>query len=51
MPTADEAAQFHRSAEEMKRRARERARRKKMNPDGTLKDPFDEKDTNDAAGK
>ena len=37
MPTAKEALQIHKSAQEMKRRAKEAARKKKYNPDGTLR--------------
>ena len=37
MPTYDEAKQMHKSATEAQRRAAERARRKKFNPDGTLR--------------
>ena len=39
MPTYDEAKQMHKSAEESRRLAAERARRKKYNPDGTLRIP------------
>ena len=37
MPSYDEAKQIHKSATEAQRRAAERARRKKFNPDGTLR--------------
>ena len=37
MPTYDEAKQIHKSATEMQRRAKEAARKKKYNPDGTLR--------------
>tara|TARA_R100000742_G_C4161040_1_gene2636 strand:- start:316 stop:456 length:141 start_codon:yes stop_codon:yes gene_type:complete len=37
MPTYDEAKQIHKSATEAQRRAAERARRKKYNPDGSLR--------------
>ena len=37
MPSYDEAKQMHKSATEAQRRAAERARRKKFNPDGTLR--------------
>ena len=37
MPTYDEAKQIHKSATEAQRLAAERARRKKYNPDGTLR--------------
>ncbi len=35
MPTYDEAKQMHKSAQEMQRRAKEAARKRKYNPDGT----------------
>jgi hypothetical protein len=37
MPTYDEAKQIHKSAKESQRLAAERARKKKYNPDGSLK--------------
>ena len=37
MPTYDEAKQIHKSATEAQRRAKEAARRRRMNPDGTPK--------------
>ena len=37
MPTYDEAKQIHKSATEAQRRAAERARKKKYNPDGSLR--------------
>ena len=39
MPTYDEAKQMHKSAKESKRLAAEKARRRKFNPDGTLRVP------------
>ena len=41
MPTYDEAKQMHKSATESQRRAAERARKKKYNPDGSLKKAFE----------
>ena len=38
MPTYDEAKQIHKSAQEMQRLARERARKNKYNADGTLRE-------------
>ena len=42
MPTYKEAKQMDKSATEAKRLAKERARKKKYNPDGTLKKAFAE---------
>ena len=42
MPTYDEAKQIHKSATEAQRRDKERARKKKYNPDGTLRKAFEE---------
>ena len=39
MPTYDEAKQIDKSATEMQRRAKEAARKRKYNPDGTLRVP------------
>jgi len=39
MPTYDEAKQINKSAQEMRRRAAEAARKRKYNPDGTLRVP------------
>ena len=39
MPTYDEAKQIHKSATEMQRRAKEAARKRKYNPDGSLRNP------------
>jgi hypothetical protein len=41
MPTYDEAKQINKSAQESKRRAKEAARKRKYNPDGSLKKQFD----------
>ena len=41
MPTYKEAQQMHKSATESQRLAAERARKKKYNPDGTLKKAFE----------
>ena len=41
MPTYNEAKQMYKSATESQRRAAEKARKKKYNPDGTLKKPFE----------
>ena len=38
MPTYDEAKQIHKSTTEAKRRAKEDARKRKYNPDGTLRE-------------
>ena len=37
MPTAKEAKQINKSAQEMQRRAKEAARKRKYKPDGTLR--------------
>ena len=37
MPSYNEAKQIHKSATEAQRRAAERERRRKFNPDGTLR--------------
>ena len=40
MPTYKEAKQIHKSAQEAQRRAKEAARKRKYNPDGSLKKQF-----------
>ena len=39
MTTYNEAKQIHKSAQEMQRRAKEAARKRKYTPDGTLRVP------------